>query len=375
MATASGPSVCAALGSGDQKALMEISQEVAKLSDKERLQIVSALPANETWAAHFAAAACQWRQQRGFIWAVLQIMTDIRPPPLQHFMAQFGNAELISELISTLSSSEPDESRRLACNCIRNLGRIPRIRGMLEVSIEPLVDSLSGSSSELAGAVAAALCNVSCTIAGQEKAVTAGAVPKLLLSLSKESNTDVADDVVASLGVLTGSYPGGAEAVVESELGVIPITRCLGLGCPTPAATALEVLCDLTLASGPTGSVASQLAADTILVTEQVPQLLRRSEPPIRGSVLKLCALLLEQEGFRVSFAKGGGIQALQASLELEPPAPPAGLFQRPGKLQICQTGCAEQCCFSPGSGLLPRKPPSRREIAEQLLSQLSKSL
>eukprot|EP00933_Yihiella_yeosuensis_P034157 TRINITY_DN27689_c0_g2_i1.p1 TRINITY_DN27689_c0_g2~~TRINITY_DN27689_c0_g2_i1.p1 ORF type:complete len:403 (+),score=56.23 TRINITY_DN27689_c0_g2_i1:49-1209(+) len=386
MATAIGSLLRAALASGDDMALTQITNEIVKLSPQERLtKVILPLPSGETWAEHFAAAARKLPQQKSRIWRVLQAMTDIRPPPLEEFMTHFGQASLLSVLISSLSANETKECLIASCNCIRNLGRIPRIRAMLDDSVGPLVETISQNSSEITGAVAAALCNVSCTVSGKEQAVNAGAVPQLLLSLSKESCAHIADDIVASLGVLTGGFPRGAEAVIESQLGVTPIVRCLSLGCPIPAATALDVLCDLTLAAGPTSYVASQLVADKRLVSHELPQLLGSSEAPVRGTALKLCALLLEMEGFRAAFTHAGGAQALRECIELEPFEPSTAGFLTPGQLHAGPTACTETArpdfssigrLASLGRGLRSNtgtgnQPRSRRQIAQQLLSQL----
>merc|ERR1712137_318758 len=107
----------------------------------------------------------------------------------------------------------------------------------------------------------------------------------------------------------------------------------------------------------------------------------------VRGGALKLGMLLLPVEGFRATFLAAGGLDAVRASAELEPPEPPMpfapriGMPVAPGslsgkapaanKIQFCNPGCDAACCFGGIPGLSIQRPRSRREIANQLLLEL----
>lgn len=365
----------AALGDNDTSALVAVGMQIQNLPPSDRQALLCSLSDGQTWGGLFSAALCR-PEDKTSAWTNLAALTSIKPPPLHEFTVHFADASLLAELVDGLGPERSAVSRLEVCHCIRNLGRVPRLRSMLEDTIDPLVRTLSGCSSELAGAVSAALCNVACAPAGKEKAVCA--VPVLLTNLNSAERPEIADDIVASIGVLTSNFKPGIEAVLTSGLGVAPLTKALRLGCPVPSETALEVLNDLTIGAGPSGNIAVWLSADVELVSKDLPRLVASSEPAIRTSALKLCALLLEFDSFRAGFTNGGGVDALRIALNMEPPAPPQPLSGKAvpkraaGKMQFCNLGCADACCFGGVPGLNAQRPPSRREVVEELLQQLA---
>lgn len=391
-----------ALSGQSTRALDEVAERLQTLAPSDREAVARTQPSDGIpWGAAFAAAARRHAQDPCSVWALLAVLTDVRPPPVRDFAQHFGDAVLLEELAAGVSAGPHVGARAMACRCLRNLARVPPLRARLEDSIAPLVAALafeSGEEGELAGAAAAALCNVACTTAGKERAVSAGAVSLLLRALRQEvagslpGCAERADDVAACLGVLAAGFAPGAEALFGGALGFAPLVEALRLGegsSAVPAATALEVMRDVAMASGPEGLAAARLAADKVLVGKELPRLVASPMAEVRTSALRLCALLLELADFRASFEAAGGAAALQVAADMEPPAPPEGAAggarrakrETSGAQRLCDIRCEDPCCFPRGLGASPGDapvasraagpPPTRRELAEGLLVEL----
>jgi len=258
-------------------------------------------------------------QDKSCVLEALAALTDIRPPPLRDMATHFGDPELLSELVAGLGGGQPDGARMLACMCCRNLGRVSKIRGMLERAIGPLVETLSDTGGELVGPAAAALCNVACTPAGKDQAVAEGAVPKLLAAIRTEEKPQAADDMVACIGVLTSGFSRGAEAVLASEEGVAPLLEALRTRHPALSSTILEVLGDLARALGTSGQLAPALAADAKLATEDLPHLVASPEAEVRGGALKLVALLCKYTASEADSSAAADIRRCRQRRTLSP--------------------------------------------------------
>eukprot|EP00928_Gymnodinium_smaydae_P053995 TRINITY_DN37848_c0_g1_i1.p1 TRINITY_DN37848_c0_g1~~TRINITY_DN37848_c0_g1_i1.p1 ORF type:complete len:393 (+),score=34.13 TRINITY_DN37848_c0_g1_i1:42-1181(+) len=363
-------SLRSALTSFDGRALIEVHETIKALTSLQRSAIlcssdcVGQAGGDGAWGLCFLGALHQM-DDKELVFEVLQELTDVRPPPLRDTLAHFGNGSFLNEVIASLDVERPAKLRTYACLCIRNLGRVPRMRALLEDGVPPLVQALR-SSSELPGAAAAALCNVACSTSGKELAVKANAVQLILLALRSEENSQAAENMVACLRVLCNNYSIGAEAVIACDVGVRPLVDALArFDNPDVLAAITDTLVDLALALGPSGHFAPILVTDDKLVRQDLPRIVQHSAAEVRGGALKLIALLWEFSEFRNKFAAADGILALQAAADSEPPTVllcPKVSTRSP----IGTMGCANGCCL-PGE---MNRPPSRREIAEQLIEQ-----
>merc|ERR1719240_5841 len=228
-----------------------------------------------------------------------------------------------------------------------------------------LVECLASGDSELSGNVAADLCNIACTPTAKAVAVGAGAVALLLSRLGAERKPEAADDLAASLGVLAGGNPVGVQAAMNSPYGLTPLVQALGIGSPLPARTALEVLEDIVLVTGPESTATVALAADAVLAGE-LARMMAHGESSMKVCAFKLCAQLFGHDNFRTNFATGDGAVALQAILRAEPPDPPKDM----PRMQFMASNLSMQCrpCDAPKA---PKGPPTKRQILEEMIKQL----
>ena len=254
-------------------------------------------------------------------------------------------------------------------------------------------------------------------------AVDGGAIPSLMESLAKEiaRRPLVADDIVACIGALTTKFPAGIKLATSGKLGLGPLAEALNTDHPVLARTTLEVLGDMLEAPSPSSTTSAEvlkdLAARASFLTQGLPRCLSSPAAEVRTGALRLCLRLLLSESddaddgdsrdlnaqtFGMAFAQAGGINALTASLALEPSLPPrapqlrvmappapdgaSSASRRRGQklMRFCPPACQEMCCFPsekleicpPAGGPAPgqpQSPPTRRELAEEALSLLSR--
>jgi len=364
-------------------AALNVSQRLAELQDKQAVaELVSRGPPEGspgTWGSRLAAAlraALGQEHSAAFVafdhmggyWRLLELLSDaqaLAPSERQAFYAQFEDAELVAALLAALTARGASEL--VVRRCVRNLARSATLRQRLAPAVPALVGDLAEEA--LLQASAAALCNIGCHSDAKEQAVAAGAVPRLLLRLrGPDLRPEVAEDLVACLGVLTGGCQAGIAALFEvanSEGealifgGLLQWLRADGGSTPDLQGLVLDVLGGLCAASP---QCRAWLVRESPLVREHLPQLLRCEEPAVRMAALQSSGQLVDAEGFVAVFQEGGGVGALQSVLERESERPGGG--GGGGPVGLMAPGLVPG---TPGRG----RAPAQRELAQYLLSKI----
>lgn len=307
------------------------------------------------FAAEHSAEFVSFENQGGY-WQLLELLSDgksLPPPQRSAFYAQFDEDGLFSLLLGALATRGPCELP--VRGCVRNLARSPDLRRPLVAAVPALVQGLSDA--DLGPQSAAALCNVACHSDAKEAAVQQGAVRRLVVALREELEVEAAEDFVACLGVLTGGFESGLGALFDvaatdgRQETFAPLVKLLGSDAPGLRSLVIDVLGGVCAASP---QFTEWLVTDSKVVSEELPNLLRAEEAPIRLAALEFSNLLVQVDRFRDIFQAAGGISAVQAILEEEPEAARFGLM-------------------APGARELggPRRGPQPRDLAQHLISKV----
>ena len=304
----------------------------------------------------------------------LASVTDIRPPPTEDFVRHFSTLGPLLE--SSLSEGCPIPLRRCSFQVLRHLGRGGHMlrRQLAPNVLEHLLKALQLES--LRASAAAALCN----LASEPSVRVAAVLPAVPLLLQALPNTEEleADDMVAALGVLAQGETNAAliESMVQPLLGQLPRNSSI------LTSTVLEVLSDVTKATGPGGAVAPIIAADSRLANA-LSRSLENSQASSLTTSLRLCVLLQDFPSFNRNFQNAGGeqvLRGLQQRLSFEEMRMATrGYFGGLGGFskKFCQMSCVDPSCNGADceTPMMPmsdgKAPPSRLEIVEQLLSSM----
>lgn len=316
-----------------------------------------------------AAAVLEAARQCGDPFPVLTWLasvTDIRPPPSEDFVRHFSTLGPLLE--SSLSSGCSIPLRRCSFQVLRHLGRGGHMlrRQLAPNVLEHLLKALRLEA--LRASAAAALCNLA-----SEPSVRVAALPAVPLLLQALPNTEEleADDMVAALGVLAQGETNAdlIESMVQPLLGQLPRNSSI------LTSTVLEVLSDLTKATGPGGAVAPILAADSRLANA-LSRSLEISQASSLTTSLRLCVLLQDFPSFNQNFQNAGGeqvLRGLQQRLSFEEMRNATrGYFGGLGGFskKFCQMSCVDPSCNGANCEMpmLDGKAPPRDCRATSLL-------
>jgi len=324
-----------------------------------------------SFASEHSAAFLAFEAVGGY-WQLLEVLSDVKglPPPQRgRFFGQLEDAGLLAKLVAALGTRGPSE--RAVRLCVRNLARSPDVRTLLLPAVPQLVADLEQAG--LVGCSAAALCNLGCHSDGKIRAVEGDAVRQALAALCRGLATaEATEDLVALLGVLTGGYEPGiralfAEADATGEAETFgPLVALLGhVHAPPLQCIAIDVLGGICAASP---HFKAWLVKETLAVSQDLPNVLRSPAPPVRFAALEFACLLVEVDGFREAFQKGGGEAVLRAMLESEPPAPPRPTGFQGGLMAAAFSGGATPALARGGGA---RRDPMPRELAEVVLGRM----
>jgi len=307
--------VRAALKGGTSEDLLALSKEVARLTNEESVRLV----VSDSWGKLIAARLPDTRAFR-----LLLALSNARPPPAlrSNFYGSLESVDLLAACATFLPSCRDPLLSVTIRQCFRNLARNPTFRAPLAGCLPTLVITLttdgasdqSAPNLEVAGASAAALCNICCDNAFKAEAVRLGAVRSLLYSMKQSPTQRDTEDMVACLGVLVAGFPPGLSALFES--GEAPaLLACLSCNEHPPLQIlAAEVLSDVASSSK---TFASWLVTETDMIEERLGRLLDVSvDPQLIDAMLRLCKHLMSVQAFASKIQKGTALKALQRLVE-----------------------------------------------------------
>eukprot|EP00929_Paragymnodinium_shiwhaense_P003729 TRINITY_DN104353_c0_g1_i1.p1 TRINITY_DN104353_c0_g1~~TRINITY_DN104353_c0_g1_i1.p1 ORF type:complete len:358 (-),score=57.94 TRINITY_DN104353_c0_g1_i1:260-1333(-) len=321
----------AALKDGVPADIIEATKQVRALSQKERLQLCSGQAWGQPIAARLPNSPC-----KAATLGLLAALSELRlPPPLQKsFYDSFDNEELAAACKESLECIDEHENSISIRLCIRNLARSPSLRLKLSGCLPALVSSLrvedtfevSEKTLKVAGASAAALCNICCDNALKTEAVKLGAVRSVLNSLKAKPTYLDAEDMVACVGVLVAGFPPGVTEFFAC--GDAPLLlECLVCAAHPPLQIlAVEVLADVASSST---MFTAWLVNQTDLLSVRLAGLLEPGvEQELVDSALRLCKRLVTADGFARKIQEGQAVQALQRIAQADTTATMSGLEQ-----------------------------------------------